>query len=213
MVYAQDMGRLLLFSLFAWLLAGCESEVVDGTGGGSSNRAPHSCDFEHVWSKGIHMADHGAPASVAPGPDGGVFVAGELTGVVDLGGGPLQRGGLVARFDEAGTLLWARTYLHAYLHTIATRSPGRVLVAGMIAGTGDFGGGPLESGAFVAELDADGNHVWSRVVSDIGSVTFKDAVPHPDGDVVLAMSFATTGSMRGGIGNGYSSPPLSFAAG
>jgi hypothetical protein len=52
------------------------------------------------------------------------------------------------------------------VHAIAVDSVGNVVLTGRFQGTIDFGGGPLVSEGdddlFVAKLDAEGKHLWSR---------------------------------------------------
>jgi hypothetical protein len=53
---------------------------------------------------------------------------------------------------------------------VAVDGAGNVLLTGDFDGTVDFGGGPLTSAGsddiFVAKLDAQGNHLWSKRFGD-----------------------------------------------
>jgi hypothetical protein len=130
----------------------------------------------HVWSKGLG----GGPAGIVDLGDlavdaaGGVFVTGDYSGKVDLGGVPLSAvntwRGYVARLDPQGSVLWVRTF-DAHGGRIVVDSADDVIVTGLFQGTVDFGGGPIATpappyqGTFVVKLDAAGNHVWSRALS------------------------------------------------
>jgi Carboxypeptidase regulatory-like domain len=111
---------------------------------------------------------------------GNVLVTGTFEGTVDFGGGPLTSAGslniFVAKLDAGGNHLWSRRFGEAAIfQSSAVDAQGNVLVTGHFVGTMDFGGGPLttigSSGdvfgdVFVAKLDADGNHLWSRRFGD-----------------------------------------------
>ena len=120
---------------------------------------------------------------VAVGPDGRVVVAGGFRGTVDFGGGALVSPGgatdiFVAVFDASGNHLWSKSFGGALgdgrARSVAVGADGRLLIGGGFTGTIDFGGGALsqpslggeEDGLFVAQLDASGDHLWSRQVGN-----------------------------------------------
>ena len=122
---------------------------------------------------------------VAVAPDGRVIVAGGFRGTVDFGGGPLVSPNgandvFVVALDASGNHLWSKSFGGAggdgRARSVAVGADGRVLVGGGFTGTIDFGGGALsqpgvsgdEDGLFLLELDASGNHLWSKRV---GSAT------------------------------------------
>ena len=77
--------------------------------------------------------------------------------------------------DCSGTLLWSRIYEPTsgliMPYAVLADGGGNVLMAGRLWGTVDFGGGPIGTpfstpmtpdNRFMAKLDAEGQHVWSR---------------------------------------------------
>ncbi len=112
--------------------------------------------------------------AVAIDPAGNIVVTGYFSGTVDFGGGLLTSAGgidiFVVKYDPAGSHLWSKRFGDASNQSgqsIATDSSGNVLVTGEVAGSADFGGGSLTSAGaediFVAKLDPDGNHLWSKI--------------------------------------------------
>jgi uncharacterized protein (AIM24 family) len=127
----------------------------------------------HIWSKRFGSANTQIGYSVATNLSGNVAITGELNGTADFGGGALTSAGgsdiFVARFDANGNHLWSKRFgdnSNQLGNSVAFNGSGSVLVTGELRGTVDFGGGPLTSGGgadiFVAKLDANGNHLWSK---------------------------------------------------
>ena len=72
---------------------------------------------------------------------GGFVVRATFTGTIDLGGGPLSAGTLLARFDSSGAYRWQRRVSGGDFHFDADAC-GRALIASH-EGTVDVGDGPL----------------------------------------------------------------------
>ncbi|APR74804.1 Hypothetical protein A7982_00150 [Minicystis rosea] len=78
----------------------------------------------------------------------------------------------VAKYDPAGTLLWAKLFgdENSQVATaLSVNANGDIAVTGVFDGTIDFGGGQMTSmgsDIFVAKLDASGNYVWARSFGD-----------------------------------------------
>lgn len=83
--------------------------------------------------------------------------------------------GLV-KFDSAGRMAWSR----AFAGRLALDSVGNVAITGGLRGSVDFGGGVHTSAGgedvFLALLDAEGNHRFSRVFGDAGQNQRGEAV-------------------------------------
>jgi hypothetical protein len=128
----------------------------------------------HLWSKRFGVSGATAAYAVANTPSGGAVIAGNFTGTVDFGGGPLTSIGLsdifVAAFDASGSHLWSRRFGDAALQDgwrVAVDTNGNVLLGGQFFGSVSFGGATFTSAqgydAYLVKLDgASGNHVWSR---------------------------------------------------
>jgi hypothetical protein len=134
-------------------------------GGGSGGAAPVDLPWQVTAAD-----DHPGVQAVAADGAGNVVVTGRFAGSLDLGGEPLvgaPEGSLfVAKLDAGGHLLWARSFDNANALGLALDTSGDVLLAGDYRDTIDFGGGPLTSlgsaDVFVARLDPQGNHLYSR---------------------------------------------------
>lgn len=91
---------------------------------------------------------------VAAGPDGGVFIAGwSYGGQADF---------LLARYDSAGSRLWAQRYggpNHDYVYGLAVDDSGRAVVAGARFT------GPNNYDYYLRRHRADGSEDWSRLYS------------------------------------------------
>jgi hypothetical protein len=130
--------------------------------------------LDHLWSRRFGDGAEQSALGVAIDASGSVLVAGVFESTIDFGGGALTSAGaediFVAKLDNAGNHVWSKRFGGPgaqTAHSIAVADG--VVVAGEFVGTVDFGGGPLTAGgrdAFVAKLDVDGNHLWSKQFGD-----------------------------------------------
>jgi len=108
---------------------------------------------------------------------GDVYVAGSVSGAVDVGGGTLTSAGgsdvLIAKFDRNGNHKWSKRFGDAAVQSasaIAVDAVGSVFIAGGNLGSVDFGGGAIATAGgadhFVAKFDTNGAHVWSKGFGD-----------------------------------------------
>lgn len=122
-------------------------------------------DGEHRWSMRFGEIGQQPTPMVVSAPDGGVVLFREFVGTIDLGDGLRVADGpdgFVARYDDQGHLLWARTSGGAGRQTVwsvAFDPTGGVLYAiGSFEGQMTIGGESLssagETDAFLAKLDA-----------------------------------------------------------
>jgi hypothetical protein len=136
---------------------------------------------------------------------GSVFAAaGEETllgfGVDASGAGAIsgKSVGLV-RFDSEGQVAWSR----AFSGRIALDSLGNVAITGGLRGSVDFGGGALVSAGgedvFLALLDAEGNHRFSRAFGDAGQNQRGEAIAF-DRDGHILVSGVLDGAVDFGLG-------------
>ncbi len=105
--------------------------------------------------------------------DGSAYLLATLDKTVDYGGGPLTSSGVsdvaVVKLDASGGHVWSKRFggkATEYAHDLAVDTSGGVVFVGAFSQPVDFGGGELTSNgsgdAFVAKLDARGDHVWSK---------------------------------------------------
>jgi hypothetical protein len=148
---------------------------------------------------------------LATDASGNIFVTGYFQGTVDFGGGPLTATGrdiFVLKLDPSGTLLWSKHFAgssQAFAYALATNASGNVLLTGYFEGTIDFGGGALTSvsatdpDVFVLELDATGQHVWSRRFGATGQDFGTGLAVDTAGNVLLT-GFSSNGGIDFGGG-------------
>jgi hypothetical protein len=116
---------------------------------------------------------------VAVDAAGDFVIVGDNEGALDFGGGALQPGVYVAKFDSSCQHVWSISYPMAWKGETGPLTPGlvrppdvavdpagNVFMVECVRGTVDLGGGPVahpESGDTVLfALDAGGAHLWSR---------------------------------------------------
>jgi hypothetical protein len=162
-----------------------------------------------VWAK--RFGDAGAQSGVDVAVDnlGNTLVIGDFAGTVDFGGGALTSAGntdvFVAKFDSAGTFVWARKFGDAQAQNgrgIAVDGAGDVVITGSFAGSINLGGGALTSAGgtdiFVAKLDKDGNHLWSKRFGDAQAQSGKAVAVDVAGNVVITGDVAGVVDFGGG---------------
>lgn len=183
-----------------WLVAGLAAFCAP---------AAHAGQF-HLWSLGVGDTLLDNVAGVAVDSDGGVVIAGQFIGELDLGGTPLVSEGLVpdvfiARFHSDGTLHWSRRFGDSMVQlcrAVAMGPDGEIVITGYFGGTIDFGGGPLTAAdpidAYVACFDRTGAHRWSKGFARAQTQIGNDVAVASDGSVFLAGSFVGRIDLGGG---------------
>ena len=142
----------------------------------------------HLWSQsfGDSMPQNGDV--VLADETGNVIVTGDFAGTVDFGGGPLTSAGgamgtadlYVVKFDPSGSHMWSQRFGDDQVQELfaaALDNSGNIVIVGSFRGTLDFGGGVLTTAGgrdiYVAKLDPDGVHLWSKRFGD--SSDFQEA--------------------------------------
>ena len=158
----------------------------------------------HVWSRAFGGETHAHGRSLAVDAAGNVFVSGYFDDTIDFGTGPLTAVGpgdlFLAKFDNDGNCLWSKRFGDGNYQEdwrLCADKSGNVILVGDNCCSIDFGGGWLTSSgsddAFVAKLDADGNHLWSKRFGDAGQQEVA-AIATNEADELFV-----TGSFRDGI--------------
>jgi hypothetical protein len=139
--------------------------------------------------------------------DGGAILSATASTALDLGCGALPAAAngstFVTRLDPQGACVFGKA-LPAPNLAVAIDPAGRILVSGSVdVASVDLGGGPLASiGAqdfVLAELDAAGNHLWSRRLGGAGvTFTYPRARTTASGDVYFKTSFTGAADLGGG---------------
>jgi hypothetical protein len=173
-----------------------------------------SVDGAHLWSHGFGSTNQDDGTAVVCDGSNNVILLGRFGGSVDFGGGALVSAGtadvVLARYGANGMHEWSKRFgdvSYTSGNGVATDPLGNIVVAGMLPGTVDFGGGPIvgNGAVFVAKFNPSGGHLWSEsygggysaiagdvAVSSTGRVAvtgrFFDSIDFGGGDVVSADS-------------------------
>ena len=163
-----------------------------------------------VWARrfGNNVAQNGK--GIAVDDVGNVYVTGSFSGTIDFGGGALTSAGgtdvFVAKLDKDGNHVWSRQFGDASAQSgkaVAVDKGGNVVVAGEVAGSIDFGGGPLTSAGgndlFVVSLDATGNMVWGKIFGNNAAQSAGGVAVDDIGNVYVAGPFAGKIDLGGGL--------------
>ncbi|WP_437707275.1 hypothetical protein WMF45_26435 [Sorangium sp. So ce448] len=197
-VAAGVNGRVVAAGRFSGTLA-IGAVTYTSAGGNDVFAASFDAEGALLWSERFGDGFDQRARAVAVDAQENAIVAGEFAGAIDFGGGPIESAGdydvFVAKLDPDGKHVWSRRFGDAGAQralAIAVDGAGAVLVGGAMVGTVDFGGGARNAGAgeavFVAKLDAEGEHVWSRRIGEQGA-SLGQVVVDGVGNVLVVGSF------------------------
>ncbi|WP_437692116.1 PE-PGRS family protein [Sorangium sp. So ce176] len=185
--------------------AGGSGEGGAGGTGGSGGGEPPAFLGEALWGIGAGDKKNDRVEAIASDQDENVILVGGFETAVNFGGegdGLVSEGRhdvFVVKLDAAGGHLWSRRFgdgAEQYPFAVATDSSGNIVVAGEFQGTLNFGDDPsaalVSAGGrdlFVAKLDADGNHLFSKRFGDaLDQYATAVAVAGDDEIVVLGVA-------------------------
>jgi len=120
----------------------------------------------HLWSQRFGDEEFQSGGPIAADDLDHIVITGGLYGTLDFGGGPLTSAGandvFVAIFDSGGDHLWSGRFGDVdeqYGTSVAAYGAGNIVLTGVLAGTANFGGGPLTSAGsddiFVAKFSEE----------------------------------------------------------
>lgn len=186
-------------------------------GGGALTSAGNSdifvvklgADGTHLWSKRFGDPSYQSGQGVAVDSAGNVLITGFFNGAIDFGGGPLASAGnkdvFVAKLDPGGAHVWSKRFGDAdvqYGQSLAVDDAGNVIITGTFSGTIDFGGssfvGAGTGDIFLAKLDSNGAHMWSKRFGDADAQDGASVAVDIAGNVLLTGTFAGTVDFGGG---------------
>jgi hypothetical protein len=183
--------------------------ALQSAGGTDVFVAALSPDGDHRWSRRFGDPSSQTAMHIAIDAQGNALVSGYFTGTIDFGGGALQSAGgldvFVTKLDPDGNHVWSKRFGDAgdqNARGIAVDSEGNVLITGAFSGAVDFGGGALQSAGgfdvFVAKLDSNGGHVWSRRFGDAGDQDAKSIAVDTSGNALITGTFLSSIDFGGG---------------
>ncbi|WP_437717614.1 hypothetical protein WMF45_15125 [Sorangium sp. So ce448] len=172
---------------------------LESAGGSDVFLASFNNDGVPLWSKRFGDGFDQQARAVAMDARNNAIVIGDFAGTLDLGGEPLESAGdfdvFVASFNALGEHRWSKRFGDAgpqRAKAVAVDGAGNVIVGGEFGATIDLGGGPRTAGehqaVFVAKLDPEGEHIYSRVIGEDGA-SLGQLLVDGVGDVVVAGGF------------------------
>jgi hypothetical protein len=216
----QSVSSLAVDADGSVLATGSFAGAVDFGGGalvatGSSDVFLAKLDTQgaYVWAKRFGGLQSQGATGMRVDSTGAAFVTGFFTGTINFGTGGLPSGGaadvFLAKVDSAGNTLWAKSFgdtANQYGEAVAVTAAGDVVLAGDYLGTINFGGAALvNSGGigamrlFVAKLDTNGQHKWSKSFGESGKISNIHLATSPQGDVGITGSFTGAVDFGGGL--------------
>jgi hypothetical protein len=160
------------------------------------------------WALSFGGAGNDSSLAITSDSSANVIVAGSFSNTVAFGGETFKSIGgtdvVIFKLDPAGNLIWSKAYGSAETdgaRAVAVDSAGNIVVVGVLGDPIDFGGGPLTSNKaslFVAKLDPNGTHLWSKSFTGASTLNAVDAAIDASGNVVISTSLS--GSINFGAG-------------
>ncbi len=206
-----------------------ECSVLDGSTNGFV--ATYDASGHHVSDTELSSDPAGSNAVGALAVDlvGTVTVAGKFVGTLDVGAQALEGSAsapsvFVAQLARSGGARWIHGYGASFADSpsgVAVDLEGGAVVYGTFSDTIDFGGGPLTAAAtpfgagpslFLAHLDDEGEHVWSKAFGTTGIVTSGNVAVDLEGDVAITGGYAGSIDFGGGPVAGGLFFPAAFVA-
>jgi hypothetical protein len=186
-------------------------------GGGTLDRYGQSDAFiakldsagNHTWSASFGGTLHDTLVDVAVDASGDIVVVGYFRGSATFGDGQLTSAGgddiIVAKFDSEGDHVWSKRFGDiSDDHGISVEIDGdhNVVLSGRFTGTVSFGGDPLstpgDSDMFLAMLNQDGDHIWSRQFGDRNDQSSVRIAVDTSNDILLTGRLHNTVDFGGG---------------
>jgi hypothetical protein len=166
------------------------------------------------WTHPVDGSDHFKTVSAAA--NGAVFVTGySQNALVDEDENPLSNAGsYVSKYGADGNLEWTRlpdASGSSQTNSVSAGADGAVYVAGYSYGSilnGDVSQGGQDG--FVSKFNADGQLIWTRLVSGSGNDSVKSVFAGADGAIYVAGE--TNGSLNGQVIQGAADTTNGFVA-
>jgi hypothetical protein len=153
----------------------CSGQILPAGADCKLDTVDEDCDGRtvgHVWSRRFGDSALQRLSDATVDGVGNTFLTGYSWGSVPLNSQTtLPSGMYLIKLDREGNVLWGKGWEPALVgNSLAALDTGHIAVAGLVARTTDFGGGPLVPprdgypAPFLALFDAQGTHVWSTLV-------------------------------------------------
>lgn len=152
-----------------------------------------------IWAQTFVSGTSEKPTALAVDAAGSSVIAGEFSGTIDFGAGPLTSSGneidtFLAGFDASGACLWSHAVSPTQVRALAPTGGGKTLFCGAFFGSLDFGAGALNSAGgtdvFLSVFDGAGMLVAQRAYGDAENQEATDCAGTPTGKAILIGDFA-----------------------
>lgn len=201
------------------VVVGYSNGPIDLGGGSVGQAGDYRCFVAKYGPTGAHLWSHHYPGfgrafcqAVRTDQAGNVYVAGDIDGTIDFGGGQLSSIGInvtdivVAKLDPSGAHLWSRRYGNSSSSErafgMALDAQDRPMVVGRFNGYAELGGQGVNAmggtDALVMALDADGGVRWVRGFGGTGPDSASRVRVAPNGEIVVGGDFSETVDFGGG---------------
>lgn len=190
------------------------------------NSMGYAQDF--VWANSIGGAGTDQSNVIAVDAQGGVYIAGQYSGIVDFDPGPgtvnlIGNGFFLAKYNYNGEYIWAKSFIGTTVNQrigIATDAACNIYITGSFEGTVDFdpnaGIDTLVSNGysdiFLAKYDQNGNYIWSKNIGGQDIDRSNGIALDGSGNLYITGQFRNTVDFDPGIGTASLSAPSSFDA-
>ncbi len=181
----------------------CMGEVTPGAET-CADSADENCDGHDcgIWARLLGDGANEFANSVAVDSAGNIYVIGTFAGTLQLGADSLIASGksdvFLTKLDSGGHYLWGKQFGDAYDQqgdSVTVDSSGNVIIAGASSSSIEFGGPAVDYGIFVAKLDGNGQHLWSKSLAGGGTSTTRAVnglATTSQGDIVMVGTYHTS---------------------
>ena len=161
----------------------------------------------YYWSQRLGNASSESVTSVGIDASGYIYLAGNFTGTLNVGGVNLVSNGaddiFLAKYGPNGSHKWSKSYgavLSEYVLDMAVDGSGNIMLTGQFNGIIDFGVGILTSmntDGYAAKFNADGATLWSLRFGGTGLDTGNSLSVDAGGNILVMGLFTGTANFGG----------------
>jgi hypothetical protein len=187
------------------------SGPMSSAGSGDIFVARYAASGSPLWSKRFGDGSHQEAYSAYPVSGDGVVITGTMAGNVDFDGTVATGFGgqdvFVVKLDSGGGVVWSQHFGSTddqFASDVAVDAAnGDILLTGSFKNTIDFGGGPLaaattEKEVFLARLDSQSAHLWSKKFSGVDWQEGRTVSVDDNGTITLTGGFTGDLDLGGG---------------
>jgi len=175
--------------------------------------AKYSASGASLWAKSFGDADEQQGSAVGVDRDGNIVLAGNFSGSIDLGGGPLYNLAVgdifLAKLSASGAPVWSFRFGNAgdanpeLAKGLAVDGSGNVVLTGQILPSLNFGSGVLwnltsTNDVFIAKFSPSGTNLWSKRAGSSGDDEGTGAAIDRNGNVLVVGDFFDAVDFGGG---------------